>query len=150
MSNILLQTLADAWKERESDPWTQKALRPGTDDAGGRPMEAAAEPLLHARSAQGFDLEMLLPLAVAVLHSAPGSRGPDSDAAEEVRLSMRGACVLHLALVKILPALSACPAPPLVSKIQCPGERLLCSYHARTCIICLPLSHTHSTLCKVY
>lgn len=79
---MLLQTLADAWAERAMDPWTQKALRPAGDDAGGRLMEAAMEPMLHARSAQGFDLEKLLPLAVAVLQFNAGSRGHKS--AEEV------------------------------------------------------------------
>ncbi len=82
-SFALLQTLADAWAERAMDPWTQKALRPAGDDAGGRLMEAAMEPMLHAHSAQGFDLEKLLPLAVAVLQINAGSRGHKS--AEEVR-----------------------------------------------------------------
>ncbi|EIE24788.1 hypothetical protein COCSUDRAFT_62198 [Coccomyxa subellipsoidea C-169] len=76
------QSLADAWAERATDPWTQKALRPNAEDAAGRPMEAAAEPVLHAHSSQRFDLEKLLPLSVAVLQSAAGNRGPDT--AEEV------------------------------------------------------------------
>ncbi len=82
VSTIASQTLADAWAERATDPWTQKALRPNAEDAAGRPMEAAAEPVLHAHSSQRFDLEKLLPLSVAVLQSAAGDRGPDT--AEEV------------------------------------------------------------------